>query len=613
MKIRINEFNYNQKEKSCYQKQGTRGSKMEQTDKKRPINYFDDRFNVIYDMLSGSVIRGVVFSVYDKYGPQTLYSFPLPVDQIVDGFGLPREELIFRKIEKTRELKEKSEKLEGEMGIKGEMRQTDKLIQTFTSRDYLQIAIKSVSLLIGEKIFDKDPNLLKLAFFGVLPYPDLDVCAYTYFKFYSLIDSTEPKVCTFSLLIDNNRRYYIYENIKFLRAIIEETVNKLIVFLSNKSWSVDSINKETSSMVNDIILDFFMKIKLAENRPYTPVTSKQKIKILFVGLKHSGKSSFLLTINRKHSELTRRDSDNSEIHIADMLGTTVIKWDLGEDLEDLNNFKSKAEIYLFDTNLIYFFVNGTDFSKIDENVKWFELILKNLKRNSIEIPIIIVITRVDSDISEKPEIRKIISEIKSRLSSVTLKYMKNFSFFETSLFDISTILSAFSNGLTLLSPNKDISEYKLREYANKIKASAIMLFNDKGLNVAQYVYDPEFDLKHSYPLRHVIETLSSQYINIYTNIETEKEYFQNTQERLKWSFLNLKSQNKESTIDQNQIIFQTIIDEKSQIILKKMQISDYNIYILIFLKAPFMEEKDLLENLSKLEKDFTEILQVYMI
>jgi GTPase SAR1 family protein len=102
----------------------------------------------------------------------------------------------------------------------------------------------------------------------------------------------------------------------------------MIIFLANKSWTVDGINKETSVLVNDIIIDFFMKIKLAENRPYTPVTSKQKIKILFVGLKHSGKSSFLLTINRKHSELTRRDSDSSEIHIADMLGTTVIKWDL---------------------------------------------------------------------------------------------------------------------------------------------------------------------------------------------------------------------------------------------------------------------------------------------
>lgn len=581
---------------------------MDQNHKATPVNYFDERFNVIYDMLSGSVIRGVVFSVYDKYGPQTLYSFPLPVDQSVDGFGLPREELIFKKIEKTKELKERAEK-----GENIEIKQTDKLIQTFTSRDYLQIAIKSVSLLIGEKIFEKDPNLLKLAFFGVLPYPDLDVCAYTYFKFYSFEDSTDPKVCTFSLLIDNNRRYYIYENIKFLKSIIEDTVSKMIIFLANKSWTVDGINKETSVLVNDIIIDFFMKIKLAENRPYTPVTSKQKIKILFVGLKHSGKSSFLLTINRKHSELTRRDSDSSEIHIADMLGTTVIKWDLGEDLDAYSSFRSKAEVYLFDTNLIYFFVNGTDYAAIDENVKWLELILKNLKRNSIEIPIIIIITRIDSDISEKPEIRKIVSEIKSKLSSVALRYMKNFTFFETSLFEISTILSAFSNGLSMLSPNKDISEYKLREYAAKINASAIMLFNDKGLNVAQYVNDSEFDMQHSYPLRNVIETLSYQYINIYKNVETEKEYFQNQPEKSKWSFLNLKSQNKETNPNSNNIIFYTMIDEKSQIILKKMQIIDYNIYIIIFLKAPFTEEKNLIDNLTKLEQDFTEILQIYMI
>jgi hypothetical protein len=117
-------------------------------------------------------------------------------------------------------------------------------------------------------------------------------------------------------------------------------------------------------------------------------------------------------------------------------------------LDAYSSFRSKAEVYLFDTNLIYFFDNGTDYAAIDENVKWLELILKNLKRNSIEIPIIIIITRIDSDISEKPEIRKIVSEIKSKLSSVALRYMKNFTFFETSLFEISTILSAFSNGLS---------------------------------------------------------------------------------------------------------------------------------------------------------------------
>jgi hypothetical protein len=165
----------------------------------------------------------------------------------------------------------------------------------------------------------------------------------------------------------------------------------------------------------------------------------------------------------------------------------------------------------------------------------------------------------------------------------------------------------------MLSPNKDISEYKLREYAAKINASAIMLFNDKGLNVAQYVNDSEFDMQHSYPLRNVIETLSYQYINIYKNVETEKEYFQNQPEKSKWSFLNLKSQNKETNPNSNNIIFYTMIDEKSQIILKKMQIIDYNIYIIIFLKAPFTEEKNLIDNLTKLEQDFIEILQIYMI
>jgi GTPase SAR1 family protein len=576
--------------------------KLEKLDNTNTTDNYDERFNVIYDMLSGSVIRGIVFSVYDKYGPQTLYAFPLPVDQTVDGFGIPREELIFKKIEKSKELSS---------GKLADLKQEDKLLQTFTQRDYLQIAIKSVSLLIGEKIFEKDPSLLNLSFFGVLPYPDLDVSAYTFFRFYSHIDSKEPKAITFSLLIDNNRRNYIYENIRFLKIIITESVDKMVYFMANKRWSVDGIDKESSIQINDVVIDFFMKIKLAENRPYTPIASKHKIKILFVGLKHSGKSSFLLTINRKYSEIVQRDSNQgSDIHIANMLGTTIVNWDIGQDTDLPASFKNKAEIYLYDSNLIYFFVDGTNNDSIDESTKWFEIILKSLKKNVIDIPIIIIITKVDSDISEKPEIRKIISSIKSKLSSVALKYMKNFSFFEISMFEISSVLSAFSNGINILSPNKDISEYKLHEYSKKINASGIMLFNENGLVIAQYVNDPEFDLRHTYPLKHVIETLGPQYINIFKNIEIEKGFLNANPEKPKWAIFH--SQNKDTPITLENIVFRTKVDDTLHIIIKRMQISDLNIYVVMLLKDPFVSDTVLNESIQNLMKDFTEILQVYI-
>ena len=56
------------------------------------------KFEPVFEILRGSTIRGIVFSIYDKFGPQTLYSFPPPVEQEKDGFGYNRDERIKEKV-----------------------------------------------------------------------------------------------------------------------------------------------------------------------------------------------------------------------------------------------------------------------------------------------------------------------------------------------------------------------------------------------------------------------------------------------------------------------------------------------------------------------------------
>ena len=124
----------------------------------------DKKFEPIYEMLRGSVIRGIVFSVYDKFGPQNIYSFPPPVEQNVDGFGLSREERIQEKIDKYRRLIESKIETDAEIAITDEYEESNfeatsqqGIIQEFTQRDLMQIAIKSLSLLIGEEESKKFP------------------------------------------------------------------------------------------------------------------------------------------------------------------------------------------------------------------------------------------------------------------------------------------------------------------------------------------------------------------------------------------------------------------------------------------------------------------------
>ena len=49
--------------------------------------------------------------------------------------------------------------------------------------------------------------------------------------------------------------------------------------------------------------ELLVKIIEIEQRPSTPITTHRKMKILFAGLDDSGKTSFLLSVDRKYSKL----------------------------------------------------------------------------------------------------------------------------------------------------------------------------------------------------------------------------------------------------------------------------------------------------------------------
>ncbi|MHA1471680.1 MAG: hypothetical protein ACTSQW_01125 [Promethearchaeota archaeon] len=65
-----------------------------------------------------SVIKGLLFSAFDKFGPQPIYMFPDPVDD---------------------DQQDKARLEDGEVNQLG-----------ITLRDYTQLAIKNISLLLGD-------------------------------------------------------------------------------------------------------------------------------------------------------------------------------------------------------------------------------------------------------------------------------------------------------------------------------------------------------------------------------------------------------------------------------------------------------------------------------
>ena len=156
-------------------------------------------------LIESSVIKGILFSAFDKLGPQPIYMFPNPINE----GQLKKAQLDDGKANK--------------LGI--------------TLRDYTQIAIKNISLLLGDgNIFKQDYEALKdYQHFGIIPFPDYHLTSLSYFHFVNAEFSEIPLAIAFCILIDEKKRSFLYNNINRLKNIITDFFSdfdkKMIIIL----------------------------------------------------------------------------------------------------------------------------------------------------------------------------------------------------------------------------------------------------------------------------------------------------------------------------------------------------------------------------------------------
>ena len=88
-----------------------------------------------------------------------------------------------------------------------------------------------------------------------------------------------------------------------------------------------------------------------------------------------------------------------------------------------------------------------------------------------------------------PTILQNIEHIKTQFSEIAVNYTNSLHFFETSIFSLSSCLSAFSGAITLLLGTHEKVVGVLKTYTERMKLSGIMLFNEFGLLFSNYIND----------------------------------------------------------------------------------------------------------------------------
>lgn len=397
------------------------------------------------ELLKSSIIKGFVFSVFGELGPTPIFSFPNYVTE--------------------KELEE----------INKDSKIREDLVLSY--RDITQISIKNLSLFISDKIVLEEKDLSKIQYFAILPYPDFNTTSLTYFHFIRTDPKNNPIPTAFSILAEEKSRSFLYNNINRIKPVVTEFFKVFDKNLHDTYPPRENVEKNFQDLLIDLIE--------IEKNPSTPITTHRKMKILFAGLDNSGKTSFLLSVDRRYSKLIGlKPTAGASIKSIEALGATIFLWDLGGQRKFREKYINKAEIYLYEADLLFYFIDIKDKTRFDESIEYLQNFKNVLKEFNQNTPIVYILSKGDSDVLNTGEIKENIEFIRTKLRKISQD--DSLETYTTSIFQIYTILRAFSSGISKLSPNRDLINYNLKSFSLITDTYLTLLLSVDGLVLADY-------------------------------------------------------------------------------------------------------------------------------
>lgn len=433
----------------------------------------------------------------------------------------------------------------------------------------LLIAMKTISLLMGDAVYQNGNKVEGVNYFGILPFPDLKLNGLTYFF---LIPDPKArgnaKAATITVLIDEDDKIFFYENMKYLRVIIDRAASRVQEEATLKKY------EEMMDDLRDELFDFTKDMK-------DPFSLKRQLKILFVGLDQAGKTSFLHGVKKKYSEIiktlpTKGISRSNEVLFEEQ-NSKISIWDLGGQKQYRDRFLEQSKIYLYNVDLLFFFIDIQDSERIKDALELFNKILTSLKEMDEFPPIVLCLNKFDPDLKNSKAINKSSKYIKKEIEKIDENFF--IKIFQTSVFDHWSLISAYSYGLSQLSPNRELFEHQLRLLAEDTDSNALLLLNENGIILSNYSTS-EISGK-------VFEISAPHFQTLY---KTFKEF---------------------KLLQKDFIISSGITDESKKIIFKKIHVDKYNLYLLLFVER-FLGIDQIEKFIPKFIKNLKELIQTYI-
>ncbi len=215
-------------------------------------------------------------------------------------------------------------------------------------------------------------------------------------------------------------------------------------------------------------------------------------KILFTGLDEAGKTSIILSLQREFSKIALLSpTRGAQRRIFNFLGKDISEWDLGGQLSYRISYLKSPGKFFDGTEIAIYVIDIQNKERISEAISYFKDVVEQFRKLEIEPPIYIFLHKYDPALrrNAKNEMTSLILELKENFKRAT-DYKKVF-YYETSIYDFSSIITAMSEILLSLYPKSELIAKTIQEFAKKVNSEGIVVIDDNSLIIGAYYKDDE--------------------------------------------------------------------------------------------------------------------------
>jgi GTPase SAR1 family protein len=214
--------------------------------------------------------------------------------------------------------------------------------------------------------------------------------------------------------------------------------------------------------------------------------SRELQKILFTGLEDGGKTSILLLLDKKFSLLpTVKPTIKAKrtFYTNSLLGIQITRWDLGGQRIYRKIYINEKSIYFTETQTIFYVIDIQSQSKFEEALIYLKDIINIVSENHIKnFQLIILLHKFDPDIKDRNDIIKNQRFLESQINEIVGNL--KFSIYNTSIYDMTTLLRAFSDGVFYATHKSKMFQALLKDYMGKTFNSATLLLDQNCFIIA---------------------------------------------------------------------------------------------------------------------------------